>query len=64
MNFEKVVNKKDPRQIRIMVLKPADLLLYSLSVPINPPTRITRSNLNNKSSVEGMNLRLNEDKKD
>jgi len=54
MNFEKVVNKKEPRQIRIIVRKPADLLLYSLSATINPPTTITISNLNNNVSSEGI----------
>src|SRR5438128_4098832 len=54
MNLEKVVKRKEPRQIRIMVLKPADLLRYSLSAPIIPPTAITISNLNINSSREGI----------
>ena len=52
--MEKVVNKKDPRQIRIMVRKPADLLLYSLSAPINPPTIITSKKRRSKTSKEGI----------
>jgi hypothetical protein len=54
--MEKLVNKKDPRQIRIMVRKPADLLLYSLSAPINPPTIMTSKKRNSKTSKEGILL--------
>jgi hypothetical protein len=52
--MENVVNRKDPRQIRIMVLNPALLLWYSLSAPINPPTTITIKSWSNNMSIEGM----------
>jgi hypothetical protein len=53
-NLEKVVKRKDPKQINIIVRKPADLLRYSLSAPINPPTTITINNLSNSVSSEGI----------
>jgi hypothetical protein len=58
MEMEKVVNKNDPRQIRIMVRKPADLLRYSRSAPISPPTRITKANRSSKTSIGGIYLQL------
>src|SRR4029078_7007566 len=54
INLENVVNRKEPRQIRIMVRKPADLLRYSRSAPMIPPTATTRNSFNINSSAGGI----------
>ena len=43
INFEKMVNKVAPRQTKISVRKPADLLLNSHSKPIAPPIKIDKT---------------------
>ena len=40
ISCENTVNRADPRQIRVRVRKPADLLRYCASTPIAPPIRM------------------------
>src|SRR5688500_2050972 len=54
IKMEKVVNKNEPRQIRIIVRNPADLLRSSRSAPIKPPTTTTSNKRKSKVSIVGI----------
>src|SRR5258708_26966082 len=55
ISSDSMVKRVAPRQIRVRVRNPADLLRYSLSAPINPPTTTARINFQTKSCITDIN---------